>query len=93
VSCIANPKHFQFSELLSHLFAIKNEVGPPLMNRDLYKHYTTAKILKIYQIHRATHFPTLPLIPVQDFHILNGQKIKTSRTGKYLLLTVRGVIL
>jgi len=93
VSCIANPKHFQFSELLSHLFAIKNEMGSPLMWRDLYKNYMTAKILKIYQIHRATHFPALPLIPVQDFHMLNGQKIKASRNGKYLLLTERGVIL
>lgn len=63
------------------------------MWRDLYKNYVTSKIMKIYQIHRATHFPTLSLIPVQDFHILNSQKIKASRNGKYLLLTERGIIL
>jgi len=42
------------------------------MWRDLYKNYMTSKILKIYQIHRGMHFPTLPLIPVQDFHLFNG---------------------
>ena len=49
--------------------------------------------MKIYQIHRATHFPTLPLISIQDYTSLNGQKLKINRNGKYQLLTNRGVIL
>ncbi len=38
-------------------------------------------------------FPTLPLVPVQDFQMLNGIRIKMSREQKYLLITNRGVIL
>jgi hypothetical protein len=63
------------------------------MRRDAYKAYVTQKIMKIYHIHRATHFPTLPLISIQDYNSLNGQRIKINRNGKYLLLTNRGVIL
>lgn len=94
VSCIANPKHFQFSELLNHLFAIKNEYGGAVIKRrDAYKTYVTQKIMKIYKIHRGTHFPAIPLIPVQDHNILNGHRIIIDRKGKFLLLTNRGVIL
>jgi hypothetical protein len=63
------------------------------MRRDAYKTYITQRIMKIYKIHRGTHFPTLPLISIQDYNILNGHKIKIDRKGKFLLLTNRGVIL
>lgn len=93
VSCIANPKHFQFSELLKQLFDIKNEAVIPLLWRDYFKHYAVDKIERIYKIHRASLFPTLPLVPVQDFVTLNGVRIKTNRDQKYLLITNRGVVL
>jgi hypothetical protein len=75
------------------LFAIKNEHGAVLMRRDAYKSYITDQIMKIYRIHRATHFPTLPLISIQDYNLLNGHKMKIDRKGKFLLLTNRGAIL
>ena len=93
VSLIANPKHFQFSELISHLFEIKNEAITPILWRDSFKTYITTKLERIYHIHRATLFPTLPIIPVQDYHTLNGHRIKISRNQKYLILSNRGVVL
>lgn len=63
------------------------------MRRDAYKAYITKKIMSIYHIHRATHFPTLPLISIQDYNILNGHRIKIDRRDKFLLLTNRGLIL
>jgi len=75
------------------LFEIKNEAVTPLMWRDYFKSYLTNKLERIYHIHRATLFPTLPLIPVQDYATLNGQKIKANRSQKYLLLSNRGVVL
>lgn len=63
------------------------------MRRDAYKAYITSKIIKIYQIHRGTHFPTLPFLPIQDFKNLNGKRIKANRNEKYLLLTNKGNIL
>ena len=38
-------------------------------------------------------FPTLSIIPVQDFMVLNNYRIKTNRNDKYLLLNNRGVIM
>jgi hypothetical protein len=63
------------------------------MWRDFFKSYLTVKLERIYHIHRGTLFPTLPLLPVQDFQTLNGSRIKTSRDKKYLLISNRGVVL
>jgi hypothetical protein len=40
VSMIANPKHFQFYELINHLFVIRNE-STVLMKQNLFKNYVT----------------------------------------------------
>jgi hypothetical protein len=57
------------------------------MRRDLFKTYQAAEIIKIYQIHQATPFPTIPFIPVLDYQFLNGVKISQSRKDKFLLLS------
>ena len=93
VEAIANPDHFQFGQLLAHLFEIRNSPGALVMLRDAYKHYLTSRMAKVYQIHGASHFPTLPLLPVYDHIALNGTRIPLSRQRKYLLVNSRGIVL
>ena len=63
------------------------------MLRDAYKHYLTSRLLKVYQIHKASHFPTLPLLPVYDHIAINNTRIPSSRSKKYLLINSKGILL
>lgn len=86
MSLIANPKHFQFYQLMNHVFGIKNETNV-IMKQNLFKNYLTFQFTKIYQIHRGVLFAPLSLIPVVDFDTLNGIKIPVTRKQKFLLLS------
>ena len=92
VSVIANPKHFQFYQLVNHLFRIKNE-SSSVMKQSLHKNYLTNEFIRIYQSHRGIMFTPLSLIPAIDYETFNGAKVPVSRKEKYLLLSERGVVL
>ena len=92
VSCIANPKHFQFYQLMNHLFTIRNE-SAALMRQNLFKNFLTYELTKIYQLHRGILFTPLSLIPVADFDTINGIKVAMSRKEKYLMMSEKGTIL
>lgn len=92
MSLIANPKHFQFYQLMNHIFGIKNETSV-IMKQNLYRNYLTYEFIKIYQIHRGVLFVPLSLVPVVDFDVLNGIKMQANRSDKFLLLSERGVVM
>jgi hypothetical protein len=86
VSAITNPNHFEFRSLLNSLFQIKNAVTETV-HRDSYRRYNFADIENLFRCHGGNNIHVSPLIPVQDYVLLNKKKVFVPRDKKFLALS------